>query len=272
MGSAITDRFISCLQDLKDRNVVRSFRQIARDLDFLPQNLSDMKTGKRDVTIKLLEKAIEFYDLNSEFIFRGDGPKILKPENRLSQLKVLNIVTDTDGNERIVHVNKPAQAGYATHSKDPEFIEELPSYSLPDIRFKSGTHRSFDVVGDSMDPSIKEGDRLICNFVEPSMWKTSIKNGEVYVVVTQSDIFVKRLDNSYRRKLKLFSDNPSYDPIQLDFNEVRELWNVKMVISTFNHYESPEHATTEENSVAHLQRMIKTQGKHIEKLLAQITN
>jgi SOS-response transcriptional repressor LexA len=270
MGSAITDRFISCLQDLKDRNVVRSFRQIARDLDFLPQNLSDMKTGKRDVTIKLLERAIEHYDLNSEYIFRGDGPKILKPENRLSQLKVLNIVTDRDGNERIVHVGKPAQAGYATQSKDPEFIEQLPSYSLPDYRFKSGTYRSFDVTGDSMTPTIEEGSRLICNFVEPSMWNTSIKNGEVYVVVTQNDIFVKRVDNSRRRKLSLYSDNPEYESFLLDVNEVKELWNVKLVIINFNHHSSPKHADREENSVKYLQNIIETQGKQIEQLLKQL--
>jgi phage repressor protein C with HTH and peptisase S24 domain len=185
---------------------------------------------------------------------------------------VLNIVTDPDGNERIVHVNKPALAGYASHSKDPEFIQELPSYSLPDIRFKSGTHRSFDVMGDSMAPTIDEGNRLICNFVEPSMWKTSIKNGEVYVVVAQDDIFVKRIDNSYRRKLKLFSDNPDYDPFQLDFNEVRELWNVKMILRNFNHYESQNHGVEEQSSVSHLQQMIQTQGEQIEQLLKQLKN
>ena len=270
MGSEITERFISCLKDLKERNVVRSFRQIARDLDFLPQNLSDMKTGKRTVTIGLLERAIQYYDLNSEYIFRGDGPKILKPENRLSQLKILNIVTDSEGNERIVHVGKPAQAGYACHSKDTEYIEQLPSYTLPYHRFNTGTYRSFDVIGDSMSPTIEEGHKLICDFLEPAMWSTSIKNAEVYVVVTHNDIFVKRVNNSLRRKVKLYSDNPDYDPILLDINEVKELWHVKFVIVKFDHFDSPTHGKEEETSVKYFQNIIERQEKQIEQLLKQL--
>lgn len=267
MASDITERFIECLLDLKERNVVRSFRQVARDLDFLPQNLSDMKTGKRDVTIKLLNRAIEKYDLNSEYIFRGEGPKILKPENRLSQLKVLNIVTDSNGNERILHVPKNAQAGYATYSKDPEFIGGLNSFSLPDYRIQMGTYRSFDVTGDSMEPTIIEGDRLICSFLEPGMWNTSIKSGEVYVVVTQNDIFVKRLNNSWRQKLALYSDNSDYEKFYLHLNEIKELWHVKLRLTTFDHLHKPNSTSENEYGTKHLQQIIDAQGKQINQLL-----
>jgi phage repressor protein C with HTH and peptisase S24 domain len=270
MGSDITRRFIECLQDLKDRNVVRSFRQLAKDLDFLPQNLSDMKTGKRDVTIKLLGVAIRRYHLNAEYIFRGEGAKILKPEDRLSQMKVLSVVTDSDNNERIVHVPLPAQAGYASQSKDPEFIENLPTYSLPDYRFKTGTYRSFDVAGDSMEPTFHESDRLICSFVEPSMWNTSIKNGQVYVIVTRDDIFVKRLDASRRQYLSLHSDNVEFDPFRVHLSDVVELWHVKLKISTFDHFERPPSGSNDGDSVEYLKRMIENQGEQIQLLMEQL--
>lgn len=270
MGNDITRRFIECLQDLKDRNVVRSFRQLAKDLDFLPQNLSDMKTGKRDVTIKLLGCAIRRYHLNAEYIFRGEGAKILKPEDRLSQMKVLSVVTDSDNNERIVHVPIPAQAGYASQSKNPEFIEELPTYSLPDYRFKTGTYRSFDVAGESMEPTFFESDRLICSFVEPSMWNTSIKNGQVYVIVTRDDIFVKRVDASRRQYLSLHSDNVDFDPFRVHLSDIVELWHVKLKISTFDHFKRPSSGSNDGDSVEYLKRMIENQGEQIQLLMEQL--
>ena len=59
--------------------------------------------------------------------------------------RVLTIVTNVSDDERIVHVPVPAQAGYASELTDPTFIQDLPTFSLPDYKYKVGTHRSFDV-------------------------------------------------------------------------------------------------------------------------------
>ena len=270
MNSIVTQRFAQCLEELKSSGGVRSARQFAQELDFQPQNLSEINNGKRDVTIELLRKAIEQYHFNPEFIFQGEGKKILKPEDKDKQLRVLTVQVQSDGNERIVHVPIPAQAGYASESKNPEFIGELPSYSLPDYRFKTGTYRSFDVEGESMEPVFYEKDRVICSFVEPSMWKTSIRNGNVYIVVTHNDILLKRLDTSRHPYLTLHSDNQEFEPYRIHLTEIKEIWHVRYKLSSFDHDGNYNLSKVNNEGMENLQSILYQQSQLIEQLTREI--
>jgi hypothetical protein len=271
MNSIVTQRFIQCLNELKSSGTVRSARQFAQNLDFLPQNLSEMNNGKRDVTIELLRKAIETFYFNPEYIFLGEGKKILKPEDKDKQMRVLSIQVQPDGNERIVHVPVPAQAGYASESRNPEFIGELPSYSLPDYRFKTGTYRSFDVNGDSMEPTFDENDRVICSFMDPSMWKTSIRDGNVYIIVTNNDILLKRIDKTRHPHLTLHSDNADYDPYRLHLREVKEIWHVRYKLTNFDHTDNYTVSKFDhQESLQELRKMLTQQSQMIEHLTQQL--
>lgn len=234
MANLITERFIKCHDRLKNDGLVRSSRQFALKLDYLPQSLSEILKGRRDVTIELLRKAVEIFALNPNFLLTGEGP-IYQSEVEKG-LKVLTIVADKeDRSEKIVHVPKPAQAGYAGHVSDPEFFQELPTYSLPHLQHKSGTFRSFDVAGDSMEPTLFEADQIICSYMEPEYWETSIKDNYVYVFVTRDDVLVKRAENCIRseNQVKLISDNPFYEPYILQPEDIKEIWFVRSKISPF---------------------------------------
>ncbi len=234
MNSIVTQRFISCHNELKKNKTIRSSRQFALSLDYLPQSLSEILKNRRDATIELLRKVVEVYKVSPVYLFTGEGPKFMKEEGA-GDFKVLTIVTDPQNDERIVHVPIPAQAGYASDLSDPTFIQELPSYSLPDYKYKVGTHRSFDVAGDSMEPTLFEGDKVICSYLEPTLWHNSIKDNYVYVVVTQGDVLVKRLQNkiSESKSLLLISDNNYYEPYPIKLNEIKEIWYVRAKISPF---------------------------------------
>lgn len=234
MNSIVTQRFIECHNKLKSDQRVRSSRQFALSLEYLPQSLSEILKKRRDVTIELLRKAIEQYKINPVYIFTGNGPMFMQEEMR-EEFRVLTIVTDPQNDERIVHVPIPAQVGYASDLGDPSFIQNLPSYSLPDYKYKVGTHRSFDVAGDSMEPTLFEGDKVICSYLEPSLWETAVKKNYVYVVVTKGEVLVKRLEAYSREEktLQLFSDNAYYEPFTVSLNNVREIWYVRAKISPF---------------------------------------
>ncbi|MCB0678373.1 MAG: S24 family peptidase, partial [Saprospiraceae bacterium] len=104
-----------------------------------------------------------------------------------------------------------------------------------DYKYKVGTHRSFDVAGDSMEPTLFEGDKVVCSYLEPTLWESSLKDNYVYVVVTRGDVVVKRIFNLIReeRTLELRSDNDFYQPFRIDLNEIREIWYVRAKISPF---------------------------------------
>lgn len=234
MNSVVTQRFINCHNKLKKDQRIRSSRQFALSLEYLPQSLSEILKNRRDVTIELLRKAIELYKINPVYLFTGEGPMFMKEEEH-KNFRVLTIMTDAQNDERIVHVPIPAQAGYATDLSDPTFVQNLPSYSLPDYKYKVGTHRSFDVAGDSMEPTLYEGDKVICSYLEPTLWKTAVKNNYVYVVVTQGDVLVKRIHNKIKSEkvLTLISDNAYYDPFDVKLSEIKEIWYVRAKISPF---------------------------------------
>lgn len=234
MNSIVTQRFIKCHDKLREENRVRSSRQFALSLDYLPQSLSEILKGRRDVTIELLRKAVEKYKINPVYIYTGEGPMFMSEEDHKS-FRVLTIVTNAQDDERIVHVPIPAQAGYAGELTDPTFIQDLPTFTLPDYKYKVGTHRSFDVSGDSMEPTLFEGDKVVCSFLEPTLWESSIKDNYVYVVVTRGDVVVKRVNNFLKseKQLELLSDNNFYEPYRVNVGDIREIWYVRAKVSPF---------------------------------------
>jgi signal peptidase I len=234
MNNVVTQRFIKCHDKLREEKRIKSSRQFALSLEYLPQSLSEILKGRRDVTIELLRKSVERYQLNPVYIYTGDGPMFMSEEDHKS-FRVLTIVTNGQDDERIVHVPVPAQAGYAGELANPTFIQDLPSFTLPDYKYKVGTHRSFDVSGDSMEPTLFEGDKVVCSFLEPTLWETSIKDNYVYVIVTRGDIVVKRVFNKLKegKHLEVESDNSFYERYQISISDIREMWYVRAKISPF---------------------------------------
>ncbi len=262
----VTQRFIKCHNKLREDNRVRSSRQFAMSLNYLPQSLSEILKGRRDVTIELLRKAVEFYKINPVYVYTGEGPMFMTEEDHKS-FRVLTIVTNAKDDERIVHVPIPAHAGYAGELTDPVFVQKLPTFTLPDYKYKVGTHRSFDVAGDSMEPTLFEGDKVICSYLEPTLWETSIKDNYVYVIVTRGDVVVKRLHNKIkeRKQLELFSDNNFYQPYNVNLGDIREIWYVRAKISPF--LPSPQNIQiTLHEEIRQLQGVINKQNELIENM------
>ena len=274
MNSIVTQRFIKCHDKLREENRVRSSRQFAISLEYLPQSLSEILKGRRDVTIELLRKAVEKYKINPVYIYTGEGPMFMSEEDHKS-FRVLTIVTNVQDDERIVHVPVPAQAGYSGEMTDPTFIQDLPTFTLPDYKYKVGTHRSFDVSGDSMEPTLFEGDKVVCSYLEPTLWESSIKDNYVYVIVTRGDVVVKRVTNNLKsdKQLELISDNSFYESYKVNIGDVREIWYVRAKISPF--LPSPQNIKNylqEEimdlkDTITNQSRLIQNLNVTIEKLL-----
>ncbi len=266
MNSVVTQRFVKCLKKLKEDKVVRSSRQFAMSLDYLPQSLSEILKGRRDVTIELLRKAVETYKINPVYVYTGDGP-LFMTEDAHDDFRVLTIVANNQNDERIIHVPVPAQSGYAHDLGDPAFIQNLPHFTLPDYKYKVGTHRSFDANGDSMEPTLFEGDKVVCSYLEPTLWESSIKDNFVYVVVTRGDVLIKRVINRLKEKkqLVMLSDNNFYEPYPVEFSDIREIWYVRAKISPF--LPSPNNIQNMlQQEMRELQDLVNNQTKLINNL------
>lgn len=259
MSNPVSLRFIECHNRLIADNVIRSSRQFAIALDYLPQGLSEILKGRRDVTIELLRKAVEVFKVNPNYLLMGLGNLFIDQESGQKD-NILTVVTDHQNIEKIVYVPVAAQAGYGGSIHEPIFFKELPTFSLPGYNFHHGTHRCFDVAGDSMIPTLVSGDKVVGSFLEKESWPYSIKDNFVYVVVTRSDVLVKRIANRIKESgiIEIFSDNDYYQPYTMEIDDVVEIWHVKVKISSF--LASSIHKTEESEDIKDLSNKLQKQS------------
>lgn len=268
MNSVVTERFIHCLEKLMENRIVRSKRQFAHALEYLPQGISEIVNGRRDVTIELLRKAVDVYDLNPQYLLSGTG-SIFSQQNT-HDLNVLTIVTDKNDQERIIHVPVPAQAGYVEQFHNPEYVQNLPTYRLPDSIFDHGTYRSFDVSGLSMEPVFFTGDKVICSYIESNYWKQAIKDQHFYVIVTDEGVVVKRVINRFResQSLELISENFDYPPYLVHGDQIREVWKVRLKITS--KLEMNEVSQSKQSRLKEINGQLARQNEMIQSLVKQI--
>ena len=178
--------------------------------------------GRSDPRLNNLLKMCEVFQISLDNILKNDVSKLMDSQylNSDSQdVKVLSITVDKLGEENIELINQKASAGYLNSYSDFEFIQNLPKFQLPFLNF-SGTHRAFEIKGDSMLP-LTSGSIVIGKYIEDIGF---VKDGKTYVLLTKEDgIVYKRvelLDNS----IKLISDNKEYEPYQIANLDILEIW------------------------------------------------
>jgi len=124
-----------------------------------------------------------------------------------------------------------AAAGYLNGYADPEFIDELNTFTLPMLA--PGNYRAFEIVGDSMMPT-PSGSVIVGEKIEDL---EQVKTNHTYIVVSRTEgVVYKRVvkNNRSRNKLTLVSDNPAYQPYQVNSDDVLELWQAQMILSKAN--------------------------------------
>lgn len=262
MNSDVSKRFVECHAQLKKEGRIKSSRQFSISLDYAPQSFSDIVNGKREATVELLRKAVEVYNINARFLFTGEGPLFEQGRN---DDPILSIVVDGKGDEMILHVPVSAQAGYVDQLYDEEYIAQLPAFTLPDNIFRRGTFRCFDVKGESMEPLFFAGDKVVCSFIERDFWVNSIKDNQVFVVVSVNGIVVKRVINNITatKSISCISENGYFNAYELPVSEIMEIWKVEVMISRF--FDSHSEARSGFNKqIEHLKTIIENQSDQIE--------
>jgi len=218
MLDQITHRFIQCHNYLKETGAIRSSSAFASEIGTHRQTLNAILKGKRAVKIEMIKLAVERYFFNPYYILSGIGEKFVNP-NLEDKRKADNI--------RLIPIK--AQAGYNDHIIDPVFQSKLPQFSIPIAKFNNGEFSAFEVEGESMLPTLEDGDVLICSKLDPNYYANTIKDGLPYVVVTKNEVLVKRVKNKIHgnKLLILISDNASYKNINLRMDKVLEIWKVE---------------------------------------------
>ena len=189
--------------------------------------------------LDILVKISEYFGVSLDILLKEDLSsyseyklrELLETDQFLRgrKLRILSTTVDADGRELIEVVSQRAKASYLAGFADPEFISELPRFSLPFLPTDK-KHRVFQVDGDSMLP-IPDGSWIICEYIDDWL---NIKDGERYVIVTEQDgvtfkIAYNRIQSE--QKLLLCSSNPIYSPFEVEIEQVREVWRYRLLMS-----------------------------------------
>jgi transcriptional regulator with XRE-family HTH domain len=207
---------------------------------------------RADPKYELLTKIASYFDVSiDDFITETIDEKwVAKAKTSQSNIRVLSISVDKDDNENIELVPVKASAGYLNGYADPEYVAQLPKFYLP--MFKQGTYRAFEIKGDSMLPLVS-GTIIIAEYLEN--W-TDAKQGETFVIISKNDgVVYKRIGNKFKenKTLKLISDNPAYEPYEVNAEDILEIWKAKGYIST--HLPAPTPEPTLESLTAMMAQM-----------------
>lgn len=135
------------------------------------------------------------------------------------------------GTNEIQFVPVKAAAGYLAGYADPEFIDELNTFTLPMLA--PGQYRAFEIVGDSMLPT-PSGSIIVGEKIDDI---NDVKNNFTYIVVSRNEgIVYKRVmkNNRSKNKYTLVSDNPTYQPYQVNGEDILEVWKAAMILGKAN--------------------------------------
>jgi transcriptional regulator with XRE-family HTH domain len=222
--------------------------QFAAELGIKRSLIGAYEEGRAEPRLELLCKIADLGNIHVEDLLYGVAR--MNENMKKSTAREINLSGEERRNN-IELVPVKAAAGYLNGYADPDFVNELPRFSLPVLNH--GNYRAFEISGDSMLPLLS-GTIVVGEYVHNI---TDIKNGKTYILVTKSEgVVYKRVFNyvSENGKLFLVSDNRQYAPYQIDAEEVVEIWSAKAYISL----NFPDEAIrTSENAVENLASMIQ---------------
>jgi transcriptional regulator with XRE-family HTH domain len=215
-------------QNLKYLRKQRAWTQeeFATKLNIKRSLLGAYEEERAEPRYEVLETVCDLFKLTMDDLLRKDLSD--QKANYLSQRRAFKMAL---GPAEIPFVPVKAAAGYLAGYADPEFIDELNTFTLPMLT--GSNFRAFEIIGDSMLPtpsgSVIVGEKV--NDLE------EVKNDTPCIVVSRNKgIVYKRVQKNAKQKdkLTLVSDNPVFHPYTVNTEEVIEMWQAQVVISKAN--------------------------------------
>jgi transcriptional regulator with XRE-family HTH domain len=215
-------------QNLKYLRKLRGWTQeeFAAKLGIKRSLLGAYEEERAEPRIDVLEVVGDLFKLSLDELLRKELSE--SKGSYLSKRRAQKLVAASN---EIQLVPVKAAAGYLAGYADPEFLDELNTFTLPMLA--PGNYRAFEIVGDSMLPT-PSGSVIVGEKVDDL---EEVKSNQTYVLVSRNEgIVYKRVmkNNKSKTKLTLVSDNTAYQPYQVNSDDVIELWRAQMVISKAN--------------------------------------
>jgi len=222
----VNQRFRKVYEELEKYNLIKGKSDLAKKLGTYNHVVNSILKGQRNITVDQLYKLFDTYGVNANYLFGNSDDMFLDGQQLHGEFPTRSMREQKKGGrDNITLVPARALAGYALEHQDREFMDSLQKFSIPSI---DGQLTAFEISGDSMLPTITNGDVVIC---EPLERGEPLRDNQVYVIVTDV-VVAKRIqqikDGSHVRSLRLISDNGAvYKPYEVEPEEIRQILKVR---------------------------------------------
>ncbi len=224
--NTVNQRFKTAYEELEKYNLIKGKSDLANKLGTYNHVINSILKGQRNITVDQLHKLFEIYGVNANYIFGNSDEMFIAGHAAAESIPTRSLKErQRGGRENITLVPERALAGYALEHQDRSFMDGLQKFSIPGY---DGQLIAFEISGDSMLPTITNGDVVIC---EPMERGEPLRDNQVYVIVTDV-VVAKRVqqirDGHSVRQLRLISDNSAvYKPYDTDLEDIRQILKVK---------------------------------------------
>lgn len=204
-------RFAKLLCELENMNVIKRQQDFVDKVGADKATISQIKNGKISIPNNLFGKIQNAYEfVNVEWIKTGEGD-MFKPEVPRGRIRYW---VDVDATGGFKELSEDGMTGRYIDIDIPEFRE---------------CHDACNIYGDSMAPLYKNGQIIILR----EWTENFIEYGNVYLIITKSgNRMVKFLKKgSDDAHVLCASENPDYDPFEIERADILKLYVVKGGIS-----------------------------------------
>ncbi|MCB0522295.1 MAG: S24 family peptidase [Lewinellaceae bacterium] len=222
----VNQRFRQVFEALENRNLIKGKSDIAKNLGTYNHVVNSILKGDRNITVEQLHKLFEIYEVDANYMF-GFNEAMFRTGSSAGEAIPARSLGERffGGRANITLVPNRAMAGYALEHHEDAYLAELPKFSIPNLE---GNLIAFEINGDSMYPTITNGDLVVC---EPLERGDPLRDNNVYVVVTDV-VVAKRIqqikDDHAATQIRLISDNSTvYKPYEVDLEDIRQILKVK---------------------------------------------
>lgn len=188
--------------------------------------LSQIESDKTQASFETIQKMSEAFKVNCNWLINGLGEVLLEKSTAGSQDKRSST---SQPKSSIPLIKEEAHAGYINGFADTTYLSQLDVYQIPG--FEKGDYRLFEIVGDSMVPTLHPGEIVVCEAVSDH---SSIENSTLCVLISKEGIIAKRIFQYVKQKgfFILKSDNANYKTQMIRKSSVLEAWIIKAKITT----------------------------------------
>ena len=184
--------------------------EFAKKLCFSGSYLSEVESGKTKPSLELLVGISYLTKYSLHWLITGEGPMLIEPSE--SMVKEDTVLYKTL--EQYTFVPHATPRGDMRSESVGEYEGATPyAFRRTWLQSKGKLENFvlFAVRGDSMDPTIANGDLAL---VDRS--KKEVVAGTLYALRTKAAVMVKRLHPTAGARIKVMSDNKFYDSYEID--------------------------------------------------------